>query len=119
MIEFFDAYHESKIKIYNMCNDDFVNTKDLSIADGKIKLAYFPFIDHNPGPISKVFKLVLDQVLYLAQDPKSMVAVHCKAGKGRTGLAICAYLLFCQAVEHSYEAVQMFNQRRTTDGKGL
>ena len=77
-----------------MCNDKFVNTKVLSLADGMIKLAYFPFMDHNPGPIDKVFQLVLDAMLYLASDPQSMIAVHCKAGKGRTGLAICAYLIF-------------------------
>ena len=77
-----------------MCNDDFVNTKVLSLTGGKIKLAYFPFIDHQPGPIDKVFKLVLDAMLYLSSDPDSMIAVHCKAGKGRTGLAICSYLIF-------------------------
>ena len=60
VIEFFDTYHKSRIKIYNMCNDDFVNSKVLSLADGKIKVAYFPFMDHNPGPISKIFRLVLD-----------------------------------------------------------
>ena len=94
VIEFFEKYHNSRIKIYNMCNDDFVNTKVLSLADGKIKLAYFPFMDHMPGPLSKIFKLVMDAVLYLANDPGSMISVHCKAGKGRTGLAICAYLIF-------------------------
>lgn len=26
VIAFFDTYHKSQIKIYNMCNDDFVNT---------------------------------------------------------------------------------------------
>ena len=29
VMEFFDTYHDSRIKIYNMCNDDFVNTKVL------------------------------------------------------------------------------------------
>ena len=60
VIDFFRTYHNSRIKIYNMCNDDFVNSKVLSLADGKIKLAYFPFMDHNPGPISQLLKLVLD-----------------------------------------------------------
>ena len=69
MIQFFDRYHNSRIKIYNMCNDSFVDTKVLSLADGMIKLAYFPFMDHNPGPINKVFQLVLDAMLYLASDP--------------------------------------------------
>jgi phosphatidylinositol-3,4,5-trisphosphate 3-phosphatase/dual-specificity protein phosphatase PTEN len=45
--------------------------------------------------------------------------VHCKAGKGRTGLAICSYLIFMEAVSDAYEAVDFFNTRRTKDGKGL
>ena len=42
-----------------------------------------------------------------------------KAGKGRTGLAICAYLIFIEAVENAENAVKLFNIRRTTNGKGL
>jgi len=48
-----------------------------------------------------------------------MVAVHCKAGKGRTGVAISAYLIFMEACVDGYDAVDFFNSRRTRDGKGL
>jgi len=76
-------------------------------------------MDHNPGPIHTIFKFVIDAVLYLASDPENTVAVHCKAGKGRTGLAICAYFLFIEAVENAEFAVTLFNSRRTKNGKGL
>ena len=56
-------------------------------------------------------------VLYLSESEDSIAAVHCKAGKGRTGIAICAYLIFMEAVSDTYEAVEFFNRRRTTDGK--
>lgn len=75
--------------------------------------------DHNPGPVKLLFEMILDMLFYLCQNPDSIVAVHCKAGKGRTGLAICSYLIFMEAVSDAYEAVDLFNIRRTKDGKGL
>lgn len=75
--------------------------------------------DHNPGPVKLVFMFVLDLALFLAANEDSVAAVHCKAGKGRTGVAICAYLMFMEAVADTYEAVELFNRRRTRDGKGL
>ena len=102
-----------------MCDDNFVDTKILRIGDKDVRLAYFPFMDHNPGPISAIFKLSLDALLYLSQDDDRVIAIHCKAGKGRTGLAICAYLIFSQACESFLRAVQLFNKRRTKNGRGL
>jgi phosphatidylinositol-3,4,5-trisphosphate 3-phosphatase/dual-specificity protein phosphatase PTEN len=123
VILYFKKYHSLKIKIYNMCNDKFVDPQVLRLEtpaqDRDVRLAYFPMMDHNPGPIPTIFKFVIDAVLYLASDPENTVAVHCKAGKGRTGLAICAYFLFIEAVENAELAVTLFNSRRTTNGKGL
>jgi phosphatidylinositol-3,4,5-trisphosphate 3-phosphatase/dual-specificity protein phosphatase PTEN len=79
-------------------------------------MAYFPMIDHNPGSIKQLFYFVLDAVLYLLQDPLSVIAVHCKAGKGRTGLAISAYIVFMEGCKDAYEANEYFNSRRTSDG---
>jgi protein-tyrosine phosphatase len=98
VVLYFKKYHDLKIKIYNMCNDKFVNPNILQLdtpgLDRKIKLAYFPMMDHNPGPVPIIFRFTIDAVLYLASDPEHTIAVHCKAGKGRTGLAISAYFLF-------------------------
>ena len=116
---YFEKYHNSKVKIYNMCNDEFVNMNRLKLAEGKVDVAYFPMMDHNPGPIASVFKITLDVVIFLAKDPENTVAIHCKAGKGRTGLAICAYLLFNEACPNGQQAVRTFNKRRTSNCKGI
>ena len=50
-------------------------------------------------------------------NPDGVCAVHCKAGKGRTGLLISAYLLFMGACKTPKEAMQFYARRRTFDGK--
>ena len=76
-------------------------------------------MDHNPGPIPIILKFTIDAVCYLASDEDNIIAVHCKAGKGRTGLAICAYFILTELVSDAESAVKLFNSRRTTNGKGL
>ena len=41
---------------------------------------------------------------FLQEDEQNVVAVHCKAGKGRTGTVIAAYMLFAQEFESHEEA---------------
>ena len=76
-------------------------------------------MDHNPAPLKMIFYLCLDSLLYLSEDPENVIAIHCKAGKGRTGLAISSYITFMEGTQDAYESIQMFNERRTIDMKGL
>ncbi len=84
-----------------------------------MRFAYFPMMDHNPGPVPIIFRFALDVAMFLAADQKNIVAVHCKAGKGRSGLAICSYLILIEAVDTADNAIKLFNSRRTSNGKGL
>jgi hypothetical protein len=76
-------------------------------------------MDHNPAPLKTIFYFCLDALLFLCQDPENVIAVHCKAGKGRTGLAIASYITFMEGSQDAYEAVKIFNNRRTIDNQGL
>ncbi len=116
VLEFFRKYHDSKVKVFNLCDDSFIDVNQLTLSSD-IRIAYFPMADHNPGPVRLLFNFVLDMALYLSESEDSVAAVHCKAGKGRTGVAICSYLIFMEAAADAYEAVEFFNGRRTTDGK--
>eukprot|EP00456_Euglypha_rotunda_P068219 TRINITY_DN59396_c0_g2_i2.p1 TRINITY_DN59396_c0_g2~~TRINITY_DN59396_c0_g2_i2.p1 ORF type:complete len:209 (+),score=33.42 TRINITY_DN59396_c0_g2_i2:159-785(+) len=52
-------------------------------------------------------------------DEKNVVAIHCKAGKGRTGLAISCLLLHRKFCDTAKEALEYFGRQRTEDNKGV
>ena len=47
------------------------------------------------------------------------MAIHCKAGKGRTGLIICCFLLYTEAFDTVEEAIQHYDKTRVNGGKAL
>ena len=56
---------------------------------------------------------------WLSADEANVVAVHCKAGKGRTGLIIAAYLVYAGLSPSTTAALRLFGEKRTTNGKGV
>ena len=48
-----------------------------------------------------------------------VVAIHCKAGKGRTGLIICCYLLFTEQFATVADALNHYDTTRTHNNKAL
>ena len=58
-----------------------------------------------------------DAAAWLGRDPRNVIAVHCKAGKGRTGVMIAAYLLHARVAASADDALALVAAARTTDGK--
>jgi len=54
---------------------------------------------------------------FLREDPKNVVAVHCKAGKGRTGVMICCLMLYMGMFSTVDEALDFYGDKRTYNGK--
>jgi phosphatidylinositol-3,4,5-trisphosphate 3-phosphatase/dual-specificity protein phosphatase PTEN len=55
----------------------------------------------------------------LARDKKNIAAVHCKAGKGRTGLMICCYLIWSGVINTANDALDYYALMRTFNEKGV
>lgn len=81
--------------------------------------AYYPFDDHEAPPLNMIFPLCEDIDDWFKQNPQNVAAIHCKAGKARTGAIICCYLIYSNFVFSSEKAVKYFGIMRTYNGKGV
>eukprot|EP00518_Triparma_eleuthera_P008912 CAMPEP_0182484634 /NCGR_PEP_ID=MMETSP1319-20130603/43786_1 /TAXON_ID=172717 /ORGANISM="Bolidomonas pacifica, Strain RCC208" /LENGTH=83 /DNA_ID=CAMNT_0024686549 /DNA_START=21 /DNA_END=268 /DNA_ORIENTATION=+ len=77
---FFRTRHEDHYKIYNLCSE-----RQYDLQEYFPRVERFPFDDHNPCPLDLLGLFCASVDEYMAEDPSNVVAVHCKAGKGRTG----------------------------------
>jgi len=117
IIKFFKVKHNDEVKVYNLCLEkDRIYNKN---AFPNAKVGLFPANDHNPSPIKLILEFCIDICLYLIKHPNGVAAVHCKAGKGRTGVMICAYLVFSGLCKNCEQAFRHYARIRTKNNKGV
>lgn len=68
--------------------------------------------DHMPCPFRSLVRAVLDCCDFLAKDSTRCLAVHCLAGKGRTGSFICCILMVTGLHDNAHDANQFYLARR-------
>ncbi|ONI19112.1 hypothetical protein PRUPE_3G259200 [Prunus persica] len=107
-----DMRHADHYKIYNLCIEE---NYDPSHFYGRVER--FPFDDNHVPPLD-LMKLFCENVdSWLSHNPKNIAVIHCMAGKGRTGLMVCAYLVYCGI--SAEEALELYAQRRTINNEGV
>lgn len=94
--------------MYNLCEE---KTYDPQSFGGEVVL--FPFGDHQvrhtlelsafgvilqTPALRMIIEFCENAEQWLLADPRNTVVVHCKAGKGRTGIMICALLMYMVCV---------------------
>mmetsp|Transcript_125332 Transcript_125332/g.350977 ORF Transcript_125332/g.350977 Transcript_125332/m.350977 type:complete len:858 (+) Transcript_125332:222-2795(+) len=111
---FLKIRHGGCYKVYNLCIER-VNAK------GSFEQEYsdIRFPDHNPCALADIDVICRDMEEFLQANPSNVVVVHCKAGKGRTGLVVSALLLRLRVAHTAQEALRRFAAKRTRDGKGV
>jgi protein-tyrosine phosphatase len=117
VIKFFNTYHNDNVKIYNLCLEkERIYEKKFF---NKSLVGLFPSKDHNPCPIKLILEFCVDIILYLIKNPNGVAAIHCKAGKGRTGVMICSYLIFSGLCKNADHALEHYAIARTYNKKGV
>lgn len=113
---FFELRHQGRFRIFDLRGE-----KGASYDPAKFggNVAGYRFFDHNPAPLKLIRDCCMDMDAWLSLDPENVAAVHCKAGKGRTGLIIAAYLVHCGIAPSTTAALRMFGDVRTHNGKGV
>ncbi|EGD80305.1 hypothetical protein PTSG_10560 [Salpingoeca rosetta] len=111
---FFDTRHRDHYKIYNLCSE-----RDYDPNKFYGRVVKFPFDDHNAPPFQLIEKFCEDVAEYLERDSRNVAVIHCKAGKGRTGVMITAFLLHLRLFTDTNEALEFYGHARTMNGKGV
>lgn len=111
---FFHKRHPKAFKLYNLCSE---RKYDAGLFEGRA--CRFPFDDHNPCPFELMEKFCEDVRLLMVEHPQNVAAIHCKAGKGRTGTMIACFLVYCGHSKNSFDALDFFGIARTKNAKGV
>lgn len=114
---FFDEKHRGCCKIFNLCAE---KTYDGANFGGRVE--HMPFLDHNPPTLRQLKNFISQATRWCQQKRNNVVAVHCKGGKGRTGVVVACWLLadaFNDGSKMTVEqAVEVFTKRRTMSEEG-
>ncbi|GAM17605.1 hypothetical protein SAMD00019534_007800 [Acytostelium subglobosum LB1] len=113
VVKFLDHKHKDHFKVYNLCSE-----RDYDHSKFYGRVGHFPFDDHNAPEFSLIEKFCQDVHEWL-RDKDNIAVIHCKAGKGRTGLMICCYLIYCGEWPETENSLKFYAAARTYNQKGV
>ncbi|EOD23122.1 hypothetical protein EMIHUDRAFT_195717 [Emiliania huxleyi CCMP1516] len=129
---FLERFHgRGGFTLVNLCNERDYLDADFPSAAAVLR---YPSEDHHAPPLQQIlaFCVAIDQALRIighsnggmgagAESDAPVVAVHCKAGKGRTGVMLAAYLVWSrhEGCEDAGAALSFFRRVRTSDGDAV
>jgi hypothetical protein len=118
VVRYLDYKYKTEYMVYNLCREC---AYQYSTEKFHGRVRCFPFFDHAAAPLRLMPAFVRDVKEYIAEHPTGTAVIHCKAGKGRTGVMACCLLLaldpaFLQSAD---TVMQYYGEKRTKDGNGL
>jgi phosphatidylinositol-3,4,5-trisphosphate 3-phosphatase/dual-specificity protein phosphatase PTEN len=110
---FFETKHKDHYKLYNLCAE-----REYDVNKFHKRVSQYPFYDHNAPKLQLIADCCKDISDWLAQDPNNIVGINCKAGKGRTGLIICCFLLYSGQCADTAAALKYYGEKKNKRWKG-
>ncbi|CAF2197638.1 unnamed protein product [Rotaria magnacalcarata] len=116
---FLSSKHGDKFYIYNLCVES-ERQYDYSRFNNHV-CSEFSFEDHNPPTIRMILGFCQHAKTQLKEMADRTLVIHCKAGKGRTGVMSCCFLLYYYRQEHNdpLATLKFYAQQRTSNEKGV
>ncbi|KAL8172973.1 UNVERIFIED_CONTAM: hypothetical protein K2H54_036041 [Gekko kuhli] len=108
VVRFLDTKHEDHYKVYNLCSEQ---GYDPLYFHYRVERLFID--DHNVPTLGEMLKFTASVREWMSQDPKNIIAIHCKGGKGRTGTMVCIWLIDSNQFESAQESLKYFGERRT------
>eukprot|EP00960_Hanusia_phi_P021878 648446-Hanusia_phi.AAC.3 len=113
---FLSLHHYGSFFVFNLC-DTYISS-DGVIGNYHPQMLFnqvqrIPFEDHAPPLMSEMVQFCEEASSWLQAHPNNTIVVHCKGGKGRTGLMIAALLLWTGHRRCAVDAMELFTFRRT------
>lgn len=113
---FLDERHKDHYKMFNFCCEPGRGYPPEAFHN---RVERYPFKDHNTPPLETIIAFAESAKRWLDQDPKNIISMHCKAGKGRAGLMSCIMLLRSGTFQTAVEALNHYDNTRVTNKRGL
>jgi len=114
VLRFLDSFHKDHYKVYNLCSE-----RGYDHVKFYNRVEVFPFEDHNAPPFELIMQFCQNVSEWLDQDEKNIAVIHCKAGKGRTGLMISAWMVYSREWATAKDALTFYAAMRTYNQKGV
>jgi hypothetical protein len=108
---FFKINHQGHFRVYNACPEMPYPEWPFNKVGGS--MTCYKIQDHSPPRMEQFLTFLEDARQFRSAHEENVIAIHCKAGKGRTGSLCCAWLLYAKKQKTAEKALEMFAERRT------